>query len=128
MRTHRTVIATYMMGSGRNGTIYTGRTSNLFSRVWKHRTHTFAGFTEDYDGKRLVWFEPHAWVVDAIRREKRIKTWLRDWTLALIATSNPEWRDLAADGHPVDDPDWTPPPEEESECWQLAANQTIFNG
>jgi putative endonuclease len=111
MRTHRSFIATYMMGSGRNGTIYTGMTSNLFSRVWKHKAHTFAGFTDDYDCTRLLWFERHAWVVEAIRREKRIKKWLRDWKLALIEQENPDWLDLAADWFPVNDPNWVPPEE-----------------
>ena len=57
--------------------------------------------------------QQHAWVVDAIRREKRLKKWLRDWKLALIETNNPEWLDLAADWYPVNDPNWTPPPEED---------------
>ena len=55
--------------------------------------------------------ERHAWVVDAIRREKRIKKWLRDWKLALIERENPDWRDLAADWFPTNDPNWTPPEE-----------------
>jgi len=34
-------------------------------------------------------------VVEAIRREKRIKKWLRDWKLQLIEAANP---DLARSG------------------------------
>lgn len=113
MPTHRTFIATYIMASRRNGTLYVGMTSNLTARVWKHKTGAFDGFTDANDCKLLVWFEPHQWVVDAIRREKRLKKWLRDWKLALIETNNPEWRDLAADWYPVNDPNWTPPPEED---------------
>jgi putative endonuclease len=111
MRTHRTFIATYIMASGRNGTLYVGMTSNLFSRVWKHRTGAYVGFTRDHGCTRLVWFERHAWVTQAIRREKRLKTWLRDWKLALIETTNPEWLDLASDWYPDHDPAWVPPPE-----------------
>ncbi len=48
MGTHRTFIATYMMASRLNGAIYTGMTSNLRARVWKHKTHAWAGFTDDY--------------------------------------------------------------------------------
>ena len=55
MGTHRTFIATYIMGSGRNGTLYVGMTSNLFARVWRHKTRTFPGFTNDYACDRLVW-------------------------------------------------------------------------
>lgn len=86
-------------------------TSNLFTRVWKHRTHTFAGLTDDYDSTHLLWFERHAWVADAIRREKRIKKWLRDWKLRLIETTNPDWLDLADDWFPENDPNWVPPEE-----------------
>ncbi|MBU1539099.1 MAG: GIY-YIG nuclease family protein [Alphaproteobacteria bacterium] len=111
MGTHRTFIATYIMGSGRNGTLYTGMTSNLFARVWKHKTHGFPGFTDDHDCTRLLWFERHAWVVEAIPREKRIKKWLRDWKLALIERENPQWLDLAADWYLENDPNWVPPEE-----------------
>ena len=113
MGTHRTFIATYIMASQRNGTLYVGMTSNLHARVWRHKTRAFTGFTDDNAVTRLVWYERHQWVVDAIRREKRLKKWLRDWKLKLIEDANPEWRDLAADGHPVDDPNWTPPPEDD---------------
>lgn len=111
MPTHRTFIATYIMASGRNGTLYVGMSSDLHARVWQHRTGRFDGFTEQYGCKRLVWFERHQWVTKAIRREKRLKKWLRDWKLALIEREYPEWRDLAADWYPTNDPDWTPPVE-----------------
>jgi putative endonuclease len=113
MGTHRTFIATDIMASQRNGTLYVGMTANLYARVWKHKTHTFPGFTDDNDVTRLVWYEQHQWVVDAIRREKRLKKWMRDWKLKLIEDANPEWLDLAADWYPVNDPDWTPPPEDD---------------
>ena len=63
MGTHRTFIATYIMASGRNGTLYVGMTANLRARIWKHKNHTFKGFTADNDVTRLVWFEQHQWVV-----------------------------------------------------------------
>ncbi|RZJ43342.1 MAG: GIY-YIG nuclease family protein [Brevundimonas sp.] len=111
MATHRTFIATYIMASGRNANLYVGMTSNLTARVWKHKNRTFTGYTDDNHCIDLVWFEEHAWVVDAIKREKRLKKWMRDWKLALIEEANPDWRDLAADWYPVHDPNWTPPPE-----------------
>ena len=111
MGTHRTFIATYIMASGRNRSLYIGMTSNLHARVWKHKNRTFTGYTDDKSCTDLVWFEEHAWVVDAIKREKRLKKWQRDWKLALIEGANPQWLDLAADWYPVNDPNWTPPPE-----------------
>ena len=111
MATHRTFIATYMMANRRNGAIYTGMTANLTARVWKHRTGVFDGFSTRYGCTRLVWYQPFAWVTSAIRREKQIKEWKRDWKLALIEETNPGWLDLAADWYPQNDPDWTPPEE-----------------
>ena len=111
MATHRTFIATYMMANRRNGAIYTGMTANLTARVWKHRTGVFDGFSTRYGCTRLVWYQPFAWVTSAIRREKQIKEWKRDWKLALIEETNPGWLDLAADWYPETDPDWVPPEE-----------------
>ena len=113
MGTHRTFIATYIMASQRNGTLYVGMTSNLHARVWKHKPHAFPGFTDEHDVTRLVWYEQHQWVVDAIKREKRLKKWLRDWKLKLMEDANPQWLDLAADWYPVNDPSWVPPTEED---------------
>ena len=113
MPTHRTFIATYMMAKGRNGTIYVGMTANLRARVWKHRQGLFEGYSKEHGCTRLVWFERYEWVVQAIRREKRLKHWLRDWKLKLIEDANPEWLDLAADWNEEDDPNWVPPSEKD---------------
>lgn len=45
--------------------------------------------------KRLVWYERHAFITEAIRRERAIKGWLRNWKLKLIEDLNPDWRDLS---------------------------------
>jgi putative endonuclease len=111
MGTHRTFIATYIMASGRNGATYLGMTANLYARVWQHKTGVFEGHSKRKGCTRLVWFERHQWVTDAIAREKRLKKWQRDWKLKLIEDTNPAWLDLAADWYPVTDPDWTPPAE-----------------
>ena len=88
-------IAVYIMASGRNGTLYTGVTSQLFERVRQHKLGALDGFTKTYGCKTLVWYEDHATMLDAIAREKRIKRWRREWKLALIEAENPHWRDLA---------------------------------
>ena len=88
-------IAVYMMASGRNGTLYTGVTSRLGTRVLEHKLGTFEGFSKTHGCRRLVWFETHATMPGAIQREKRIKRWRRDWKLALIEAENPQWRDLS---------------------------------
>ena len=88
-------IAVYIMASGRNGTLYTGVTSELIQRVLQHKRGIFAGFSARYGCKRLVWFERHELMITAIRREKKIKRWLRRYKLALIEEQNPDWRDLS---------------------------------
>ena len=84
----------YILASRRNGTIYTGVTNDLIRRVHEHRTHAAPGFTEKYDVTKLVWFEAYEDAVQAIKREKAIKSWSRMWKLELIEKMNPEWKDL----------------------------------
>jgi len=96
-------IAVYIMASARNGTLYTGVTSTLWTRVRQHKLGVFEGFSKTYGCKTLVWYETHPTMPEAIRREKLVKRWRRDWKLKLIEADNPQWRDLS-DG-------WFEPPE-----------------
>ena len=89
--------AVYLLASHRNGTLYVGVTSNLGLRLHQHREGLLEGFTKDYGVKRLVWFELHETMEQAILREKRIKKWNRAWKIRLIEDTNPDWRDLALD-------------------------------
>lgn len=86
--------AVYIMASRRNGTLYTGVTSDLVKRVYEHRNHLVKGFTKRYDVCTLVWYELHGDMFSAIAREKAIKEWKRKWKLRLIENGNPSWRDL----------------------------------
>ena len=93
--------AFYVMASKRNGTLYTGVTSDLISRVWQHRTGVADGFTKRYGCKLLVWYEVGGDMAGAIQREKQIKAGSRANKLALIEKIKPEWRDLWNDiAHP----------------------------
>ena len=47
----------YMLASKRNGTLYTGVTSNIVKRVWEHKNHVIEGFTKKYNVTNLVWYE-----------------------------------------------------------------------
>ncbi len=84
----------YLLASKRNGTLYLGVTSNLVKRVWEHKNHVVAGFTDRYGVGLLVWYEPHETMESAIRREKAMKEWKRAWKLRLIEEHNPDWNDL----------------------------------
>ena len=93
--------AVYIMASKRNGTLYTGVTSDLAKRVWQHRSGATEGFTHRYGCHMLVWYEVGGDMEHAILREKQIKAGSRAKKIALIETLNPEWRDLWADiAHP----------------------------
>ncbi len=89
--------AVYIVASARNGTIYTGVTSDLPGRIYQHREGVIPGFTKRHRCKLLVWYEVHEEMESAIIREKRIKDWKRPWKLDLIEKANPRWRDLAED-------------------------------
>jgi predicted GIY-YIG superfamily endonuclease len=86
--------AVYIMASQRNGTIYTGVTSNLARRAFEHREGLIKGFTKKYSCKILVWYEIHETMEAAIVREKQIKAGSREKKLSMIQAFNPEWIDL----------------------------------
>ena len=84
---------TYLMASGRNGTLYVGVTADIVRRVRQHR-ETPEGFVARYGTRLLVWYERHERIEEAIQRETSIKRWKRTWKLDLIEAMNPDWRDL----------------------------------
>jgi putative endonuclease len=84
----------YILCNKRNGTLYTGTTSDLVKRVYKHKNNMADGFTKKYNVHRLVWFEVHENAESAIKKEKQIKKWKRAWKLELIEKQNPGWDDL----------------------------------
>jgi putative endonuclease len=86
--------AVYIIANKRNGTIYIGVTSALWERVATHKEKSIPGFTSKYEVSKLVWYEHHHFIEDAIMREKQIKKWNRAWKLRLIEAMNPEWKDL----------------------------------
>ena len=102
---------TYILASGRNGTLYVGSTDDLLKRVGEHKDRTFGGFTAKHGVDRLVWFELHDTREAAFRRERQIKKWLRVWKLEMIEKTNPGWRDLFDEtrlGGLLDAKDWVP--------------------
>ena len=82
------------MANKRNGTIYTGVTSNLPKRAYEHREGSAEGFTKAHACKLLVWYEVYTDMTNAIIREKQIKAGSRRKKLVLIETDNPQWKDL----------------------------------
>lgn len=84
----------YILASHRNGTLYTGVTSNLSKRILEHKNGIADGFTKKYGVHQLVYYEVCPSMEAAIMREKQIKAGSRKKKLALIESLNPGWRDL----------------------------------
>ena len=85
------------MANKRNGTLYVGITDNLIKRVWQHKNDLLEGFTKKYQCHKLAYFEETSDVLSAIKREKLLKRWKRQWKLQLIEKQNPDWKDLYND-------------------------------
>ena len=65
----------YIMANRKNGTIYTGVTSDLVKRVYEHREGLVSGFTRRYGCKRLGWLEAFEDIQQARQPELQIKAW-----------------------------------------------------
>jgi len=89
--------AVYILASKRNGTLYTGVTSDLVKRVWQHKNNMADGFTRRYSVHMLAYYELADEMTTAITREKQIKGGSRANKLAMIESMNPDWRDLYDD-------------------------------
>lgn len=84
----------YILASRIGGTLYIGVTNDLIRRVAEHKLQLVESFTKEYGVVRLVYFEQFDDPENAIKREKRLKKWKRDWKIALIEKDNPDWNDL----------------------------------
>ena len=85
----------YILANKHNTTLYIGVTNDLKRRVAEHKLHINSGFTDKYNIEKLVYYEIHEHMHDAIQREKQLKNWRREWKETLINDLNPEWNDLS---------------------------------
>jgi putative endonuclease len=72
-------------------------TNDLERRVFEHKNKLVEGFTKKYNLTKLVYYEATGDVQSAIRREKQMKNWHREWKINLINESNPGWKDLSSE-------------------------------
>lgn len=79
------------------GPIYTGVTADLPQRAHQHKLRRGSQFASKYNITRLVWYELHDTMEEAILKEKRLKRWKREWKLREIRELNPTLRDLYED-------------------------------
>ncbi len=82
-----------MTNKNRN-VLYIGVTSKLYWRIQEHKEGKGSVFTSKYNCFDLVYFEFHDHIETAIKREKQLKKWKKDWKLDLIKKQNPYLRDL----------------------------------
>ncbi len=87
----------YIMTNRSNTVLYTGVTSDLKRRVGEHKSGLGSAFTRRYKVNRLVYFECSTDIHAAISREKQIKAGSRQKKEELVASINPDWKDLAED-------------------------------
>jgi putative endonuclease len=85
---------TYILASQKYGTLYIGVTNNLIKRIYQHKEEQVKGFTKKYGLRKLVYYETHCDINEAILREKQLKKWRRDWKISLIEENNPHWIDI----------------------------------
>ena len=84
----------YILFNKKNGTLYTGVTSNLIKRIYEHKNKFIDGFTKKYGIDKLGYYETFDTIVSAIEREKQIKGGSRKQKIQLIESINPNWQDL----------------------------------
>jgi putative endonuclease len=84
----------YIMTNRYRGTLYVGSTTDLPARVLQHRTGRGSRFCAENGLTQLVWAEFVPDIVEAKHHEQRVKRWHRDWKIALIEKTNPDWDDL----------------------------------
>lgn len=85
----------YILTNKINTVLYVGVTSNLPKRIYEHKKKLADGFTKKYNLTELVYFEQTEDVRSALRREKQLKNWKREWKIDLINKNNPKWKDLS---------------------------------
>ena len=85
----------YILTNRTNDVLYIGVTNNLTRRLYEHKNHLIEGFSKRYNLNKLVFIETSNSMIDAIRREKQLKSWRRSWKRDLITQQNPRWKDLS---------------------------------
>lgn len=85
----------YILTNWDDSVMYVGVTNNLERRLYEHRNHLVDGFTKKYNVHKLVYYEYTNDVCSALEREKQLKGWSRAKKNALVAKTNPTWKDLS---------------------------------
>ena len=87
----------YIITNKKDGVLYIGVTNDLERRMFEHKNKLVKGFSSKYNLDKLVFLEVYQYIEDAIKREKNIKKWKREWKINLILEENADWDDLSSD-------------------------------
>lgn len=87
----------YILASKKNWILYIWVTNNLVRRIFEHKEWIIEWFTKKYFIKNLVYYETCSDINAAIKKEKQLKKWNRQWKIELIEKNNPDWKDLYDD-------------------------------
>ena len=85
---------TYILSNKNRTTFYLGVTNNIVRRVGEHKNGK-SDFSKRYNLFELMYYERIDGIGNAIKREKQLKNWHRDWKINLIKEMNPEMKDLS---------------------------------
>jgi len=80
--------------SSKKKVLYVGLTDVLARRIYEHKLGLVEGFTKRYNINKLVYYESQPDLQSAIKREKQLKNWHRQWKINLIEEKNIDWKDL----------------------------------
>ncbi|MFZ2969925.1 MAG: GIY-YIG nuclease family protein [Minisyncoccia bacterium] len=84
----------YILTNVSDSVFYTGVTNDLKKRTYEHKHKLIKGFSSRYHLEKLVYYETFDDINSAIRREKQLKNWHRDWKINLVVEVNPGFSDL----------------------------------
>ena len=87
----------YILSNKNHTVLYVGVTSNLKDRIVQHKNGTGSIFTKKYNVDELMYFETFTNINQAIKREKQVKKWNKEWKWDLIKLMNPNLVDLFED-------------------------------
>ncbi len=87
----------YIITNTKDGVLYIGVTNDLERRMFEHKNKLVKGFSSTYNLDKLIYSEVFQYINDAIKREKNMKKWKRQWKINLILEDNPNWNDLSKD-------------------------------
>ncbi len=85
----------YILTNFARTTFYIGLTGHLCRRMTQHRLGQGSEFCMRYNLKHLVYVEEFSDIREAIKREKQLKHWHRQWKIELIQKVNPNFEDLS---------------------------------